>query len=1212
MILGRIRETRDDEAEAAVAGQSINDLPEHSWPACMGERGTFMAPFAYYRRLTHPFSKHGNLFAHLLPFDMQYAPYTASAVPFRWMMRSEASVLAEQYGLDYDSEREPTEPDWLKNLTWVQHHENQRAMLDGFFSAIRPDLSLCFFYAKQTPLSDDDGWVLVGAGRVKHIAPLQEFASSESGIRAYIWEHPIQHSLRHTDFQDGFLLPYHAILAAAEADHSINPADYVASIPQDRSAEFAYVTEHVTHDGAIAALLECKRVWEQCRTIVDAPCDDALTWIDARLAELWTLRGPYPGLGSALHAFGVPHGNFLAYELASHLTENEDPWPLVDQVFTDPSFLSPALARQLDSTLCRTWRHIVTKKPERLALLKLLARMEITAEQATRFYVAEEREPAGITCTDSDLLNNPYLLYELDRPHLDTISLWTVDRGVLPSPVIADKHPLPAPSAPEGATDPRRIRALTVSILDNAAAEGHTLLARDEVVRRIRGLPLEPACPVNGQMLEVIADSLEPAIHLCQIQNGTPAYQLNYLASFGKLIRSTVEKRLKAPRHTLDVDWQQRLDDKLGAYTSDDEQEAYAREEKTAALKHLAESRVSVLIGPAGTGKTTLLSVLCNEPAIAQGGVLLLAPTGKARVKLHQSTGLPAQTLAQFLLPLDRYVGETGIYRRSSREKIDTHKTVIVDEASMLTEEQLGALLDGIKGYDRLILVGDPRQLPPIGAGRPFLDIVTRIAPDHVETLFPRVGPGYAELTIRRRFKDKQRQDDMALEDVQLAEWFSGRPLNPGEDEIISRILSDDTAGRVRFVQWEHVDDLPDLLVQVLAEELESIEDRDDQQGFACSLGGKESKGYVYFNPDAAEQVENWQILSPVRGMPYGVRDINRLVQRHFRDDMLELARDSRKQPAWKKMWRITEPRGSEEIVYGDKVINVTNHRRHKVYPKDGALGYIANGEIGIVTGQTKRATDTWKGRPWLTKVTFSSQKQHTYDFTAGDFSEEGLSQLELAYAITVHKAQGSEFGICFLILPHPCRLLSRELLYTAFTRQRERIVVLHQCECAELKKYASAEYSVTAQRWTNLFAPPAPVQINETLLDDRMIHRSGKGEPMRSKSEVIIADSLAAAEVDYVYEQPLDGADGHTRYPDFTIDDADQGITYYWEHCGLLTNPHYRQRWERKLAWYRAQDILPYDEGGGTKGTLIVTKDEPNGGMNSQQIKALIDDIFA
>ena len=97
-----------------------------------------------------------------------------------------------------------------------------------------------------------------------------------------------------------------------------------------------------------------------------------------------------------------------------------------------------------------------------------------------------------------------------------------------------------------------------------------------------------------------------------------------------------------------------------------DPDEERAREEKTAALKELAASRLSVLVGPAGTGKTTLLRTLCKEPAIAGGGVLLLAPTGKARVKLAQSLkGLdhPAKTIAQFLLALGKLRSETQSYR---------------------------------------------------------------------------------------------------------------------------------------------------------------------------------------------------------------------------------------------------------------------------------------------------------------------------------------------------------------------------------------------------------------------------------------------------------------------------------------------------------------------------------------------------------------------
>jgi ATP-dependent exoDNAse (exonuclease V) alpha subunit len=84
---------------------------------------------------------------------------------------------------------------------------------------------------------------------------------------------------------------------------------------------------------------------------------------------------------------------------------------------------------------------------------------------------------------------------------------------------------------------------------------------------------------------------------------------------------------------------------------------------------------------------------------------------------------------------------------------------------------------------------------------------------------------------------------------------------------------------------------------------------------------------------------------------------------------------------------------------------------------------------------------------------------------------------LELAYALTIHKAQGSEFGITFVVVPTPCRLLSRELLYTALTRQRKQVVLLHQGDVRALLKLSSAEHSEMARRLTNLFKNPKPVE---------------------------------------------------------------------------------------------------------------------------------------
>ncbi len=322
---------------------------------------------------------------------------------------------------------------------------------------------------------------------------------------------------------------------------------------------------------------------------------------------------------------------------------------------------------------------------------------------------------------------------------------------------------------------------------------------------------------------------------------------------------------------------------------------------------------------------------------------------------------------------------------------------------------------------------------------------------------------------------------------------------------------------------------------------------------------------------------------------------------------------DTTRQQGWKRKY--PKPMGPEEIVYGDKVINLVNtdpslwwNKHRKVWPdKDDA--YIANGEIGMAVGFFWK-----KGLPDLRyklEVEFSSQPGFKYDFTSNkDFSEDGNPVLELAYALTVHKSQGSEFGTVILVLPNPCRLLSRELLYTALTRQRDRVVILHQGPRAELRKYSSDDRSETARRLTNLFTAPSPIIIDGRFYEEHLIHRTARGEMVRSKSEVIIADHLASKNVEYGYEQPLTIA-GVTKYPDFTVEDMESGLTFYWEHCGMLHVPSYRRRWEEKLAWYKANGILPHDEGGGEKATLIITRDEANGSIDSAKITHLIAEVI-
>lgn len=115
----------------------------------------------------------------------------------------------------------------------------------------------------------------------------------------------------------------------------------------------------------------------------------------------------------------------------------------------------------------------------------------------------------------------------------------------------------------------------------------------------------------------------------------------------------------------------------------------------------------------------------------------------------------------------------------------------------------------------------------------------------------------------------------------------------------------------------------------------------------------------------------------------------------------------------------------------------------------------------------------------------------------------------------------------------------------------------------------------------------------------------------MRSKSELVIADKLHARGINYAFEQPLVLGEGRVRYADFTIADDASGVTYYWEHLGLLGDPDYRARWERKQAEYFAAGIRSHKEGGGPEGTLIETRDDPKGGLDAAAIAQLIDDVL-
>lgn len=1213
-VLPRIGQVKDDAQETTCAGASFNTLPANQLPPCVAERVSFMAPYELERVTEHPYSKKGNpLYQHFAPTPFRNPPYTAACIPFHWMLKKQAEGDAkkgivgrgELLQLDYRVDREPN---LNFDTDWVQEKRNQLVLLDTFFSAIREDESLCFFYAKRTPLVDDNRRVIIGVGKVKAVAgPIEySYSNSDPGFRCVLWERLVTHSIR-PGFEDGFLFPYHELLARAEDDPNLNLEEFVAFAPDSSLDEYAYGSSHVSHDSAIASLLSCATAIRRISEVIEGPWHELLGWLDSQLNRIWKMRGAFPGFGSALTALGLPHGNLIAYELAaaaSDLTPEEfNPWALLEAEMNAPSGQLPALERLVGPTFRKV---IIGLAPDRKALLVMLSRFALSDDQAMRFFNVESRERAGIAATDTQLLDNPYLLFELDRWQLDAIPFAVIDRGLFPPDAILANHPIPARSAPTDALDPRRARALVVSILLQAATAGHTLLSAHQLIRAANDVEIQPRCPLTSDTLPVVADGFSPVVHIIDVAPGQ-GFQLDTYVETRDRIVSAINKRIGGVRHSAAHPWRELLDDELGSVDeADQELEHRAREEKSAALTELYASRISVLVGSAGTGKTTLLRVLCALPEVDRGGVLLLAPTGKARARIEANTGRKARTLAQFLLHYGRFVRKTQRYRitgDANREK--AYKTVIVDESSMLTEEQLAALLDALTNVERLILVGDPRQLPPIGAGRPFVDIVRRLEPRSLEASFPRVGGGYAELTVTRRQAGQDRDD------LQLARWFAAGTSEATLDAAWDSIQAG-KSNHVRLVRWSSPEDLQQKLLQALVNGL-GLAGIDDENGFETSLGGTQFGDAVYFSakwkdrPGAASMAEAWQILSPLRSGLHGADNLNQMIQAQFRKKAIKWANSH---GSYRKVPR---PIGPQGVLYGDKVMSVVNKERRYTFPEQTEPPYIANGDIGMVVGRFKRKQDTFKGPPKELQVEFQVLPGVQVTYFPNEFSaDEATPPLELAYALTVHKTQGSEFGTTFVIIPNPCRMLSRELLYTALTRHQDRIIVLHQGEFRDLMKYNNAVYSDIASRFTNLFRPSREVELaverKGGIYDEYHIHRSLKGDLVCSKSELVIANALFHKGVDYAYEAELKASDNSIRLPDFTIIDSESGRTFYWEHLGLLHDPGYKRRWAEKIDWYRKQGILQLEAGGGPNGTLITTEDGPGKGLDSAELERIID----
>src|SRR5262249_27453469 len=227
---------------------------------------------------------------------------------------------------------------------------------------------------------------------------------------------------------------------------------------------------------------------------------------------------------------------------------------------------------------------------------------------------------------------------------------------------------------------------------------------------------------------------------------------------------------------------------------------------------------------------------------------------------------------------------------------------------SMLTMDDLYAVLTGLDlaHVQRLILVGDPNQLPPIGIGRPLADLVAFLDEAALEN--KEEAKALARLSVEVRTSAGAPSDSL-----RLASWFTREPQPVDADRVLSDLELGSNFNDLEILFWSTPDELRAKLLESFRRHL-GVRNASDIAGFDKALGLAD-RGWVPFN--APQGSESWQILSPVRMHPYGVHDLNRWVQRQFRASELQAASHP---------WGLSL--GDETIVVKDKVIQTSNQRR--------------------------------------------------------------------------------------------------------------------------------------------------------------------------------------------------------------------------------------------------------------------------------------------
>ena len=454
---------------------------------------------------------------------------------------------------------------------WVFGRQRQEALTDMVYGQLTEEKSLVLFYTKEGhPFGDGIRRLVVGIGCITKVGKREHYDTVDNKQGYPLWDRVISHSIR-PEGVEGFLLPYHEYLATTgnqkedELRAELVREVIIVTPPAAHQGDFSYGSEITDADVVLSVLSRALAALRKIRDhgFVKGPWQKREEWLNKQINLAWKDRGAFPGVGPMLEALGMRLGTALVLELRGSgvLKPESDPWPVLDEIFQGKQ-KAPDQAFDPDiQSVAPTWLGL---PPERRKLMLLLSRFDLTAAQAKRVW-EESRRRAAFTrpTSDQEIIANPYLIAERDLGGGEdsTVSLELIDRGLLPDESLAAAPKLPEPSRVDSAADRRRTRCALVTVLQEAAEAGDTLLSMEEALGRLPALSAAHPILIPADWIEGNVQFLEGVISRLTLEVNSdppkhvPALQLSEVKSreekLAKILRARCGKEIESPK----ADW---------------------------------------------------------------------------------------------------------------------------------------------------------------------------------------------------------------------------------------------------------------------------------------------------------------------------------------------------------------------------------------------------------------------------------------------------------------------------------------------------------------------------------------------------------------------------------------------------------------------------------------------------------------------------------